>query len=112
GFDARAPAFFSWLGVTMYLAEATVMSVLTTIAGLTPGSGIAFDYANDPDVLSDSERKVLERMAARVAAAGEPWTLFFDPARLGRSLQALGFTRVEDLDSESINTRYFNQRND
>lgn len=112
GFDAEAPAFFSWLGVTMYLSETTVTSVLQSIASLARGSGVAFDYATDPSGLTGTARKVFEMMAARVAAAGEPWTLFFDPVRLDRSLRNLGFTYVEDLDSEAINSRYFDHRGD
>jgi methyltransferase (TIGR00027 family) len=112
GFDAGAPAFFSWLGVTMYLSEATVTSVLRSIASLARGSGVAFDYATDPAKLSEAARQVFATMASRVAAAGEPWTLFFDPGRLERSLRDLGFTHVEELNSEAINARYFDRRTD
>ena len=112
GFDAGAPAFFSWLGVTMYLSEATVTSVLRSIASLGRGSGVAFDYATDPAKLSEEARQIIAAMALRVAAAGEPWTLFFDPGRLERSLRDLGFTHVEDLDSNAINARYFDHRVD
>jgi len=111
-FDARAPAFFTWLGVTMYLSEPTVLSVLASIASLPRGSGVVFDYATDPAELSEPARRVVALMAERVAAAGEPWTLFFDPVRLGRSLHGLGFTHVEDLDGDAINRRYFAQRDD
>ena len=112
GFDMRAPAFFSWLGVTMYLSEASVMSVLESIAGLCPGSGVVFDYLTEPAGLSEQARGVVELMAERVAAAGEPWTLFFDPARLGQSLHDIGFTHIEDLDGAAINRRYFHRRKD
>ncbi len=112
GFDARAAAFFSWLGVTMYLSETTVVSVLRGIAELARGSGVAFDYANDPAGLSEQARKVFDVMAARVAAAGEPWTLFFDPVHVARTLRELGFAHVEDLDSAAINARYVDRRSD
>jgi methyltransferase (TIGR00027 family) len=112
GFDARVPAFFSWLGVTMYLSEATVMSGLGTIAALGRGTGIAFDYAIDPMMLTEASRKVIGILASRVAAAGEPWTLFFDPARLVGLLHALGFTHLDDLDGDAINARYFSRRDD
>ena len=112
GFDALAPAFFSWLGVTMYLSEASVMPVLERIAALPRWSGVAFDYALDPDVLPGQARQVVEMMASRVAAAGEPWILFFDPTRLAQSLHELGFTHIEDLDGGAINARYFDQRSD
>jgi methyltransferase (TIGR00027 family) len=112
GFDVGAPAFFTWLGVTMYLSEATVMSVLSTIATLPPGSGIVFDYATNPATLPDAARRVVDAMAARVAAAGEPWTLFFEPRALARALRRLGFGHIDDLDGDAINARYFAQRAD
>ena len=88
------------------------MPVLERIAALPRWSGVAFDYAIDPTVLPEQARKVVEVMAARVAAAGEPWTLFFDPPRLARSLHELGFAHVEDLDGGAINARYFDERSD
>ena len=112
GFDAKAPAFFSWLGVTVYLSELTVLSMLESIAGLARGSGIAFDYAVDPAPLNERARRAVEVVAARAAAAGEPWTLFFDPARLRARLRGWGFTTVEDLDGPAINRRYFAGRPD
>lgn len=112
GFDAQAPALFSWLGVTMYLFEASVMSVLESIAGLRRGSGVVFDYATDSAGLAEQARRVVELMAERGAAADEPWTRFFDPAPLGRSLHEIGFTHIEDLDGAAINQRYFGQRQD
>jgi methyltransferase (TIGR00027 family) len=112
GFDTRAPAFFSWLGVTMYLSEDTVLSVLRSIATLPAESGVAFDDATDPADLPEPARRVIEAMAARVAAAGEPWTLFFNPARLRSVLHELGFASVEDLDGGAINARYFDDRSD
>jgi len=112
GFDGQAAAIFSWLGVTMYLSEATAMSVLEEIAALPRGSGVVFDYAIDPTGLTEPGRKTIELIAARVAAAGEPWRLFFDPARLGSSLRALGFAHIDDLDGPAINARYFDRRSD
>ena len=111
-YRTNLPAVFSWLGVTMYLSEATAMSVLGAIANLPRGSGVVFDYAINPMELTEPVRKAVEFMASRVAAAGEPWTLFFDPARLARSLDALGYTHVDDLDGEAINARYFDGRAD
>ena len=112
GFDAGAPAFFSWLGVTVYLSELTVLSMLESIAGLARGSGIAFDYAIDPAPLSGRTRRAVEVVAARAAAAGEPWTLFFDPAQLEARLRGWGFTTIEELDGAAINVRYFSGRSD
>jgi methyltransferase (TIGR00027 family) len=112
GFDAKSPAFFSWLGVTVYLSELSVLSMLESIAGLAPGSGIAFDYAIDSSGVSERARRAVEVVAARAAAAGEPWTLFFDPEQLKARLRGWGFSTIEDLDGAAINSRYFAGRSD
>ena len=45
GFDPRKPAFFSWLGVTMYLTREAISSTFRFVASTPPGGGIALDYA-------------------------------------------------------------------
>jgi methyltransferase (TIGR00027 family) len=111
GFDAAAPAFYSWLGVTMYLEREAVLSTLRGIAA-APGGGIVFDYAISPATLNWFERWVYRGMARRVAAVGEPWRATFVPAELVHTLRELGFADVRDLRAREINARYFAQRAD
>src|SRR5262249_15463720 len=83
GFAADAPAFFSWLGVTMYLDDAAVRSTLAWIAAhAAGGSAVVFDYAIARSRLNLFERLVFAAMAKRVAAIGEPWVATFDPREL------------------------------
>src|SRR6476646_6929328 len=112
GFDASSPAFFAWLGVTMYLPEETVFAVLRAIAALPPASGVVFDYA-----IAKSEMSLLGRMAVaavnqRLKQIGEPWVTFFSPGALATHLNALGFQRTRDLDPKELNARYFSVRTD
>lgn len=102
GFKMDEPAFFSWLGVIMYLTLEAATETLRFIASMPPGSGVTFDYATG----------AWEWLARRVARAGEPFTLFFDPAELARLLRGLGFNRIEDLSGSEINARYFQDRAD
>ena len=44
GFDPDLPTFILWEGVTMYLDDAAVDKTLSAVAGLAPGSRIAFDF--------------------------------------------------------------------
>ncbi len=105
--------FFSWLGVVPYLDTAAVRTTLTSIAELTrAGGGVVFDYAVPPDALTPLQRTAFEAMAARVAAAGEPWRSFFVPADLEREVRAMGFGQVDDLSGDEINRRYFAGRHD
>jgi len=112
GFRFDRPAFFAWLGVTMYLQCETVMGMLQAIASLPPASGIVFDYGIDPSLLGVVERLVFEEFARRVASIGEPWTAFFEPPLLAADLRALGFDAIEDLGPTEINERYFRDRAD
>ena len=112
GFKADEPAFFSWLGVTPYLAEETVLGTLRWIAASCKQNGVAFDYAVPRASLSFLNRVAFAALAARVAAAGEPFVGFFDPKKLAHELRTMGFRQIEDLDGDEINARYFAGRSD
>jgi len=112
GFDEQAPAFFSWLGVTMYLARETVMATFAMIGALPAGSGVAFDYGVSRSLMGPLERLAFDAFAQRVAAVGEPWTTFFYPRELEADLRSRGFKTVQDLDGDDINACYFSDRSD
>jgi methyltransferase (TIGR00027 family) len=112
GFDATEPAFFAWLGVTPYLEPAAVHGTLRVVAGLASGSGVTFDYLVDRDLRAPAHRRAFDALAARVAAAGEPFRSSFRPETLASDLRTLGFSRVEDLERNALNARYFQNRAD
>jgi len=112
GFDQRQPAFFSWLGVTPYLSRPAFDSTIQFIARMPATSGVAFDFAVERSLLSPAQQLALDALSARVARAGEPFRLFFDPAVLVSDLARLGFGNLEDLASDQINLRYFAGRAD
>jgi methyltransferase (TIGR00027 family) len=112
GLNTNAPAFFSWLGVTPYLTREACMTTLSVIARMPAGSGVVFDFAIDPALLNAGQRQALDALSARVARYGEPFQLFFDPAKLQDDLKALGFHRTEFLQGAQINARYFQNRAD
>jgi methyltransferase (TIGR00027 family) len=112
GFDARQPAYFGWLGVVPYLTLEAFRSTVTAIAQLPGGTAVSFDYALSPETLSLLGRMAFDRLAERVAAAGEPFQLFFTKETLELELRRAGFRRVEQLDYEQINERYFKDRAD
>ncbi len=112
GYDPDQGTFFSWLGVTPYLTTEAVMATLRFIASAPAESGVVFDYAISPSLLSPAQRLVFEALAQRVASAGEPWQAFFDPGLLTGDLRALGFGTVEDQGPEEINAQYFKDRLD
>ncbi len=106
-------AFFSWAGVTYYLASETVCEVFRSIRrAAAPGSRVAFDYidldAFDPFKASSRIRVVMER----VKQFGEPMITGFEPKGLPTMLAGLGFRIVEALGPEEQLKRYFSGRTD
>lgn len=112
GFEAGAPAFFGWLGVVPYLTLEAFRATLDAIAHLPAGSGVGFDYALSPQTLSPLGRTAFDALAHRVAAAGEPFRLFFTPGELETELRRAGFERIEQRDSDQLNEMYFKDRAD
>jgi len=112
GFDAGAAACFSWLGVTPYLTREACMITLSFVAKMPAGSGVVFDFAVEAALLNAGQRQALDALAARVARYGEPFQLFFDPAKLQDELRGMGFCRTEFLQGKELNARYFKDRED
>jgi methyltransferase (TIGR00027 family) len=112
GFDASAPAVFSWLGVTMYLEEAAVADTLRFIAGCPKGSMVLFEFAVPLSSLPPIMRIAMEQMTAQFAERGEPWKSFFEAAALEGMLSTLGFSRSRVWTPEELNRRYLENRSD
>ena len=112
GFDDTAPAFFSWLGVTMYLEPPIVLATLRAIVELTRANGVAFDYAVPRESLGLVGRIALDRLSRRVERTGEPFRGFFEPRALVSAMREMGYSHIEDLGAEEINARYFAGRTD
>jgi methyltransferase (TIGR00027 family) len=112
GFRAEEPAFFSLLGVVVYLTKEAAMETFRFVASGPAGSEIVFDYAIISSMLSEAQRSARESRAGRVAALGEPWITYFDPAALARDLRGIGFREVKDLGPEEATKRYFKDRTD
>lgn len=112
GLKTNEPAFFSWLGVTPYLTHVAFKATLGFIASMPPGSGVVFDFAVPRASRSAAQQLVFDALSARVAKAGEPFQLFFEPESLASELRSMGFQYVEVLGADELNTRYFHPRTD
>lgn len=113
GFKSGEPAFYSWLGVTMYLNPEMVKSVLEFVSSSNPaGSGIVFDYVTPPSSQSFLRRLVFRLLSQKVGRFGEPWRSFFDPGSLLKALREMGFVRLKELGPGEINELYFSDRED
>jgi methyltransferase (TIGR00027 family) len=106
GFDAAAPAFFSWLGVVVYLTRAAIRETLGFIAR-RPGGEVVFDYGQPVSAFPEGHRRSLQlARAQRAADVGEPWLTRFDPPELAAMLRDLGFDELEDLGPAQIGRRF------
>jgi methyltransferase (TIGR00027 family) len=112
GFNTGRSTFFSWLGVTPYLSNSAVTATLQFVASMPVGSGIVFDYMISPALLNSTARLAFDRLAHRVALAGEAFQTFFDPSLFQSCLRAMGFGQIEDIGPEELNARYFPGRQD
>jgi len=112
GFEAKMPSFFGWLGVVPYLTLEAFRATIQTIAKLPTGSGVSFDYCVPPETLGPKRRAVFDGLAARVAAAGEPFQLFFTGEELESELRRAGFNRIEQVGTAQLNELYFKDRAD
>ncbi|KUZ86903.1 hypothetical protein WI40_30930 [Burkholderia ubonensis] len=112
GFRKDAPAFFSWLGVSVYLEEEAILETLRFIASCAAGSAVVFDYVVTPSLLPPMERLGMELVRAKVAENGEPWKSFFDPASLADKIRSLGFSEANNVSPENLNNIYLTGRKD
>lgn len=112
GFDSNAPASFSWLGVSMYLAPEHVMRLLHDVANCAPGSSIVFDYRVPDQALTPSEQQGLQVVASMLAAQGEALVSSFMPQQLEHMLRQLGFGKVEHFGPQELTQRYLQGRSD
>jgi methyltransferase (TIGR00027 family) len=110
GFDTSQPAVFAWLGVVPYLTDEGFAATMEFLSGCAGGSELIFDYGLPPEALSTRfEQLAFASMASRVAAAGEPFQLFFRPDAIHQRLRSMGWQLIEDLDTSALNARYFTE---
>ena len=113
GLHTHEPSFFSWLGVTPYLESTNVLSTLRAIAPLAAnGGGVVFDYVIPPETMGMLQRVGFEALAARVAAAGEPFRGYFEPRALAGAIQDMGYGSVRDMGPDELNANFFSNRAD
>lgn len=112
GFRQDFPAFFTWLGVTMYIDETAIYETLRFIASCAPKTSVVFDYCVIPALLSPRECQGLTLISKKVSEHGEPWKTFFDPSHLFVLLKDIGFTEIEDFGPEELTMKYLAGRTD
>ncbi|MBN1363752.1 MAG: class I SAM-dependent methyltransferase [Syntrophaceae bacterium] len=97
------PAFFSWLGVMIYLKEEAINAVLYSVAMFPVGSEIILTFVRPPGDCPSI-------MTQSVADIGEPWISYFEPEEIEAKLYGLGFSKVEFLTHTEAEMKYFRPR--
>jgi methyltransferase (TIGR00027 family) len=108
-FDGTRPAFFSWLGVTMYLSREANMATLESVARCSaPGSQLVFSYIDQAlfDAGTGAEKQVFNELEQSVRSVDEPFISGFNPADLARVLEGVGLVLEEDLSDIQLAAHY------
>ena len=102
------PAFFAWLGVTMYLTREANFATLRSIARCSAeGSELAFTYVDELELDPARQSTASKEVQQRAGSFGEAWISGFTPAELPAEVRAAGLAVREDLDGEQISRRYY-----
>lgn len=108
-FNAAEPAFFAWLGVTMYLTRAANMATLRNIAQCSlAGSQLVFSYIDQKifDAKAAAQGALFNDLDEAVKSVGEPFMSGFHPASLAAELRDVGLDLVEDLNEFQMAQRF------
>ena len=111
-FKSGQRAFFSWLGVVMYLTRDAIEATFRDVLALPSGTLIIFGATVPIDSLEESAREAMQAAAKRAEAAGEPMITFLPIDEWKRWLAALGFSRITHITPEQTFARYFAGRTD
>ena len=106
------PAFFSCLGVLVYLSREVADAIFQLVSAFPASSEIVFTFSTPDSSLSNNDAESRTALAKLASALGEPWKTHFEPQTLMRDLRALGFSVISFLSSEAADQIYFQSRND
>ena len=95
GLDPGRPAFFSCLGVLVYLTHDAVRDLLRLVTAFPTGSELVLTYAG-----RESDDDNPQSLATRSKTLGEPWLSRFSPEELVSELRGAGFRAIEFLSPE------------
>jgi len=95
GLDPERPAFFSCLGVLVYLTHDAALALFRLVTAFPTGSELVLTFAG-----RESTDDNPMSLAARSKTLGEPWLSRFSAEELESELQEAGFRAIEFLSRE------------
>ncbi len=102
GLDLSAPAFVSWLGVTMYLTKDALAGTLAELGTLGAGSQVVADYMLPADLRDDAGSSYVELVGPFSAERGEPWLTFLSPQQMSDLLVSSGLRPLRQVAQHDI----------
>jgi methyltransferase (TIGR00027 family) len=102
GFDFGAPAFVSWLGVTVYLERDAIGQTLAVAGGLAPGSEIVLDYMLPAGLRDAAGEEYAGQIGPASAERGEPWLSLLGPDEMTGLLRGHGFGAVRHVRQQDM----------
>jgi methyltransferase (TIGR00027 family) len=104
GFEAGAPTFVTWEGVSMYLTREAVAETLDALARVTgPGSLLAMDFWQAVRGVGGPLRIVVQRGMRLI---GEPITFPSPAADVSKVLAPAGFELIDLAEADVLTARY------
>jgi methyltransferase (TIGR00027 family) len=110
GFNQRRRTFFLWEGVSYYLPEASVASVLALVTTCASGSAIAFDYAVRSFVAGDHSTYGGKQVARWLEEIGEPFLFGLDADEMRAFLERHRLVLKSDLGPKELEQLYLRTR--
>src|SRR5260221_3311690 len=104
--DATRRTLFLWEGVTNYLTEQAVLSVLRFIGRAAAGSWLVFSYVHRGLLDGTLDLEGGEWLLGKVQALSEPWTFGLYPTEVAPCLSRLGLALRENLDADECRGLY------
>jgi len=91
GFAPAVKTFFTWEGVSMYVAEEGVRATLSTIATAAPGSTLVMDYTTRGAIDFMHRFPEVGPFMKQLNAWGEPWVFGMPDGQEREFFQTFGF---------------------
>jgi methyltransferase (TIGR00027 family) len=111
GLNFAAPAFFSCLGVLVYLPADSIKALFQLVASFPKLSEIVFTFSQGSRFFDDQSGPG-PTLAEAAAAVGEPWRSYHDPDELRRELSETGFSQISFLSPQEAEHLYYRDRQD
>lgn len=105
GYSLNQRSFFIWEGVTQYLSETTVRTVLAFLSRVSPGSRIVFTYIAKDFI--DGERTYgLDRLYQQTRTKKQMWQFGLQPSQVAAFIGEYSWRELEQVGAKEYRQRY------